>query len=596
MKTRPIPAPLAAALSATCMSAALAAGLPARAEDRAAEALRQAEDVQLLQHEAQADNFYRAYFPDAATGRKAAVTLHDAVLETNWSGGYLVLQLDDGDVARLKSFGFRVVRDDDFIARHRAIVARLQALGAPNLFGASGARLAQQAAETGESIPSYPCYETVEETFAAAQGFATSYPTLASWTPVGQSWEKTQGTGGYDMAVLKLTNQATTGPDGGPKPRLFVNSAIHAREYVTAPLMLAFATQLLQGYGKDADATWILDHHEIHLMLHTNPDGRKKAETGLLWRKNTNMAYCGANSNNRGADLNRNFGYSWNITKGGGSSGAPCDETYRGPSAASEPETQAVEAYVRSLWPDRRGPNQNDPAPADTSGIHLDIHSYGQLVLWPWGFTSQKAPNGTALQTLGRKFAYFNGHLPEQAIGLYQTDGTSDSVSYGELGVAAYTFELGTSFFQSCTSYESSIKPGNLNALWYAAKVVRTPYLTPAGPDVTKLRLSANGVPAGTPVALTATIDDTRYSARNGTEPTQAIAGAEAYVDLPPWMPGAVPLALAAQDGAFDGKTEKAGATLSTAGLKKGKHLVFVRGRDADGHWGPVSAIFLKIQ
>jgi len=589
--------PLAAALSAAFATIGLATSTPlALAEGPSSASSSDALELdELAAQEMQADNFYRAYFPDAATGRKAAVTLHDAMLDARWDEGYLLLQLDPEDIKRLESFKFRVVRDDDFIAHRRAMLSRLRALGMPNLFGASGAALAQRAAESGESIPNFPCYETVEETFAAAQGFTTTYPKLATWTPVGQSWQKKNGLGGYDMAVLKLTNKNTTGPNGEAKPKLFVDSAIHAREYATAPLMLAFATQLLTGYGKDPQATWILDHHEIHLMLHTNPDGRKKAESGLLWRKNTNQNYCGANSNDRGADLNRNFSYSWNITNGGGSSGNPCAETYRGPSAASEPETQAVEAYARSIWPDRRGPNHNDPAPADTSGIHLDIHSYGQLVLWPWGFTNNQAPNGTALQTLGRKFAYFNGHLPEQSIGLYQTDGTSDSISYGELGVAAFTFELGTNFFQSCSYYDSTIKPGNLNALWYAAKVVRTPYVTPAGPDVTRLRLSVNKVPPGTPVTLTATLDDTHYSTRNGTEPSQVIAGAEAFVDVPPWMPGATPIALAAADGAFDAKTEKATVTLSTGTLAKGKHLVYVRGTDAAGNKGPVTAIFLKI-
>lgn len=578
--------PLAAACAAFTLGLGL--GAPALAHDAAAT------DHELAQEEKQ-DNFYRAYFPDAKTGRKAAITFHGQQLESNWKAGYLVLQLDPEDVKALQGFKFRVVKDAEFSARHAALVQRLRAAGAPNLFGAEGARLAQRAAETGEAIPNYPCYETVEETFAAAQGFATSQPDLASWTAVGQSWQKTQGAGGYDIGVLKLTNANTTGPNGEAKPKLFVNSAIHAREYVTAPLMLAFARELLDGYGKNADATWILDHHEVHLLLHTNPDGRKKAETGLLWRKNTNTAYCGANSNDRGADLNRNFTYSWNKTNGQGSSGRPCDETYRGPSANSEPETDAVENYVRSIFPDRRGPNQNDPAPADTAGIHLDIHSYSQLVLWPWGFTNQAAPNGTALQTLGRKFAFFNNYTPEQSIGLYPTDGTSDSVSYGELGVAAYTFELGTSFFQSCTAYTNTIKPANLKALWYAAKVVRTPYQTPAGPDVTAAKLSVNNVPPGTPVTLTATVTDTRYNNSNGTEPTQNIAGAEAYIDVPPWMPGATPIALSAKDGSYNAKTEKATATLSTTGLAKGKHLVYVRGVDAAGNIGPVTATFLKI-
>jgi carboxypeptidase T len=204
------------------------------------------------------------------------------------------------------------------------------------------------------------------------------------------------------------------------------------------------------------------------------------------------------------------------------------------------------------------------------------------------------------LRTLGRKFAWFNGYLPQQSVGLYPTDGTSDAPSYGELGVAAYTFELGTSFFQSCTTYENTIKPKNLPALLYAAKVARTPYLTPAGPDVTALALPAKatttGVVAGKPVKLTATVTDTRYSTRNGTEATQNIAGGEAYIDTPPWMPGAVPVALAAADGAFNATTESLRATLDTTGLAPGKHTVYVRGRDAAGNLGAVSAIFLVIR
>ena len=585
--------PLATALSVAFASAGLATSTPAQETTSATDAV---ETTQLLQQEQSVSNFYRAYFPDAATGRKAAITFHEQLLESNWKAGYLVLQLEDEDVAKLKSFKFRVVKDEAFAARHESMVRRLLAAGSPNMFGASGAKLSAQRLESGESIPNYPCYETVEETFAAAQGFTTTYPKLAAWTDVGDSWEKTQGTGGYDMGVLKLTNKNTTGPNGEAKPKLFINAAIHAREYTTAPLILAFAKELLTGYGKNADATWILDHHEVHLLLQTNPDGRKKAEAGSLWRKNTNRNYCGANSSSRGADLNRNFSYSWNVTNGQGSSGNPCSETFRGASAGSEPETQTVEGYVRSLWPDRRGSGYDDAAPADTSGVHIDIHSYSELVLWPYGFRTKAAPNGNALQTLGRKFAYFNHYLPEQSIGLYPTDGTSDAVSYGELGVPAFTIELGTSFFQSCTSYESTIKPDNMNALWYAAKVVRTPYLTPAGPDSTGLKLSANGIPAGTPTTLTATIDDTRYNNSNGSEPTQNIAGAEVFVDVPPWMPGATALSMSAADGSFNTKTEKATLTLSTTGMSKGKHLLFVRGVDASGNKGPVSAKFLKIQ
>jgi carboxypeptidase T len=496
------------------------------------------------------------------------------------------MELDATEMSQLQSFGFRLARADEFIAQRRTFLDQMNrnSISRTSTGGAVGDQVSVQ------SIPSFSCYETVEETYAAAQGFTTTYPNLAEWIDVGNSWEKGAAIGGYDIFVLKLTNKSPT----GAKPKLFVNSAIHAREYTTAPLNLSFARWLLEGYGVNADATWILDHHEVHLMLQTNPDGRKKAETGLSWRKNTNQAYCGATSNTRGADLNRNFSFSWNATGGTGSSGDQCSLTYRGPSAGSEPETQAIEAYVRSLWPDSRGPAKTDAAPSDTSGIHIDVHSYSQLVLWPWGDTATPAPNGAALQTLGRKFAFFNGYTPQQAIGLYATDGTSDNVSYGELGVAAYTFELGTSFFQSCTDYTNTIKPNNLPALIYAAKVVRAPYLTPGGPDVTSVALSSSTVPAGTAITLSGSATDTRFNNSNGAEATQAVAGAEYYIDTPPWA-GGTARTLAAADGAFNATTESLTGSIDTTGLATGKHIVFVRAQDAGGAWGAISATYLTI-
>lgn len=539
-----------------------------------------------IQAEYAAENIFKVYFPNLEMARKAAITFHHSLLESRYSEGYLVMELDAAEMSQLQSFGFRLARADEFITQRRAFLEQMN----------RSSILRQSAPDTIDaqiglqSIPSFSCYETVEETYAAAQGFTTTYPNLAAWIDVGNSWEKGAGLGGFDIHVLKLTNSNTA----GTKPKLFVNSAIHAREYTTAPLNLSFARWLLEGYGVNADATWILDHHEVHLMLQTNPDGRKKAETGLSWRKNTNTAYCGATSNTRGADLNRNFSFSWNSTGGAGSSGNQCDLTYRGASAGSEPETQAIEAYVRSLWPDRRGPAKTDAAPADTSGIHIDVHSYSQLVLWPWGDTSTPAPNGAALQTLGRKFAFFNGYTPQQSIGLYATDGTSDAVSYGELGVAAYTIELGTSFFQSCTDYTNTIKPNNLPALIYAAKVVRTPYITPGGPDVTSVLLSNATVPAGTAVTLSASATDLRFNNSNGTEATQNVTAAEYYIDTPPWA-GGTALALSAANGAFNAKTESLTGIINTTGLATGQHIVFVRAQDAGGTWGAISATYLTI-
>ena len=558
----------------------------------------------LIEQEKQSVNIYKAFFPTIELARKAAISFHGQLLESHYAAGYLILELDAADMDKLRGFGFRFEQATEFIQQRNQILTQLQNLqagrSATTTTATTGAAGTVARDVTIQSIPSYACYETVEETFAAAQAFVTTKPTLATWIDVGDSWEKTQGAGGYDMRVLKLTNSGIT----GSKPKLFINSAIHAREYTTAPLVLEFARWLVNGYGTNADATWILDHHEVHLMLQANPDGRKKAETGLSWRKNTNNNFC-ANTNTRGVDLNRNFTFGWNSTAGQGSSGTACDLTYRGPSAGSEPEIQALQAYVRLLWGDNRGPAATDAAPATTSGIHLDIHSYSQLVLWPWGTTSTPAPNGTALQTLGRKFAFFNGYTPQQSIGLYATDGTSDGVSYGELGVAAFTIELGSAFFESCTTYNATTKPNNLPALIYAAKVVRTPYITPGGPDVTTLTLSNGasgaGVQAGVNVTLTASATDTRFNNSNGTEATQAINAAEYYIDVPPWQAGAAPVSLGASDGVFNATTEGLTGSINTAGLSLGQHIVYVRASDVStveapqGTWGPVTAVFLNI-
>ncbi len=572
---------LAATLAAFALVAPMAAG--------AADA--RSEFIDLIEQEQRQNDVFKVFFPSVQLARRAAITFHEQLLESHLDAGYMIIELTAADRTRIEAMGFVAERANDWMRERNERLERLKLTPGASLLGRSAAMAA-----SAEAIGGFPCYETVEETLTEAQGFATQYPKLAGVIDIGDSWEKTQGRGGHDLVVLKLTNSRVR----GPKPKLFINSAIHAREYTTAPLALTFARQLLKDWGSDADATWILDHHEIHLLLQTNPDGRKKAEAGLSWRKNTNTNYCNVIGSLRGADLNRNFSYSWNLTSGQGSSGNQCDLTYRGPSAASEPETQAVEAYVRALWPDLRGPGLDDPAPANASGIHLDIHSFSQLVLWPWGVRNAPAPNGDSLQAIGRRFAWFNNYSPIQSIGLYATDGTSDAISYGELGVPAFTFELGTDFFQSCAVYESTVRPDNLPALLYAAKMVRTPYQTAGGPDVTKVKLSnkaaTRGVAAGVPVTITSSATDLRFNNSEGTEPTQNITAAEFYIDTPPWQAGASAQAMSAGDGAFNDKTEGLTATIDTTGLASGKHMVYVRARDASNTWGPFSASFLRIR
>lgn len=509
----------------------------------------------------------RAFFEDRAMVA-ALGSEHDHMI-VDYNKNVVFVEVTQSELAKLLANGWRVEVDQ----RRTEQLNRVH----PRLPGQS------------RGIDGFPCYRTVAETYVDAAAIAAEVPQLASWIDIGDSWEKANALGGSDIRVLKLTNSAIA----GPKPKLFGMSAVHAREYTTAELHTRFAEYLVDNYGTDADATWLLDYHEIHLVLQANPDGRVQAQTGLSWRKNTNTNYCSPTSSSRGADLNRNFPFAWGCC--GGSSGSQCSLTYRGPAPGSEPETQAITDYVRGIFDDQRDDELDAAAPAGASGVFLDTHSYSELVLWPWGFTTTSAPNGDALQTFGRKLAWFNGYFPEQAIGLYPTDGTTDDFAYGELGLAAYTFELGTSFFQDCTVFESRILPDNMPALLYAAKVARSPYLTPAGPDTLAVTLSPAAVASGAPVALNAIADDSRFENSNGAEAVQNIAGAEYYIDVPPWGDTPVAIALSASDGSFDASSESVGTTVDTSGLSQGRHMVFVRSRDQAGNWGAVSARFLYI-
>jgi len=511
-------------------------------------------------------------FATPEQARLAAISLHDALLDGHWQDSMLVLQLDAAAEAKLLPYALSITPAYIWQQQQTAV--------APTPLN-----------DSESSIPGYECYPTVEETYSQAEQLVRDYPAYASWSKIGSGWAKNKSGRGYDLYVLKITNR-----DSGPvnKAKLLINSAIHAREYATAALTLEFAKDLLSKAGNDADVDWMLQQNEVHLVLHTNPEGRKIAETGVSWRKNINDTSC--NNGNYGVDLNRNFRFGW-FSIPNGSSANSCDLTFRGVAAGSEPEVQALESYARSLYPDQRGPARTDAAPDNTPGIHIDIHSYSELVLWPWGDTATPAPNGTALKALGHKLAWFNNYVPTQSIGLYPTDGTSDGASYGELGVAAITFEIGTAFFERCTNYRANVLPDNLRALYYALRVNTAPYLLPAGPDLSQISLNttADKIPRNLPLQIKALATDTQSSGYNGGVASQAISSVELTLNQWPDAAGASSISLNATDGKFDSANEFIQHALDVSNLSEGRHVVYLRAKDNAGNPGPVYARYFQV-
>jgi len=435
-----------------------------------------------------------------------------------------------------------------------------------------------------ETIPGYPCYRTIAELYADLSQIAADHPGLTELVDVGDSWDKVTpgGPAGHDLYVLIITNEALP----GPKPRFFLMANIHGRELITPEAALVFIDYLTDNYGRDPDVTWVLDHREVHVMVSANPDGHVKNEPGepwAWWRKNTNDDECGTGS--YGVDLNRNASFKWGCC--GGSSPDPCHQTYRGTGQASEPEEQVVEGYARSIFPDQRGPLDTDAAPITTTGVFITLHSYSNLVLWPWGHAGTPAPNSTGLSAIGRKFATYNGYTPQQSYGLYPTDGTTDDWCYGELGVPSFTFEIGgygDGFYPPCSRYDALIQP-NIPAFFYAAKIADTPYRTVHGPDAKSVSADPDAFNPGDVLTLSATIDDSQ----NGG---QTIAAAEYFIDTPGDEGTGTPMTAA--DGAFDSVSENVTATVGTTGLSAGQHLLLVRGRDSAGNWGAFTATFIN--
>ncbi len=464
--------------------------------------------------------------------------------------------------------------------------------------------------DTARTFGDEGCYRTVEETATSLATLEATYPSLISTLDIGDSYEKATvgGLPGYDILTYILTNENANVPL--PKPILLILSTVHAREYTPAEFATRFSEHLLTNYGVDPDITWMLDYYAVHIIPQGNPDGRKLVEVGTSWRKNRNPNFCGAG--NFGIDLNRNASYQWGLSDG--SSGSECSNLYRGPFAGSEVETSAFEDYALSVLSDQRADDFTSAAPITTTGVFLTMHSYGPSILPTWSWTDiRDNPNYEQLMTFGRKMAFYNDYLVKGTDAGFPSpaSGSHDDFVYGELGVPSYTYELGTTFSQPCADFEDSIYPDNLDAVLYAFKQTRQPYLTSDAPDVLDVQLTFEGntttnllsVTQGAVVTLTATVDETRFHQDNFYQSqnlevivSEVITAANYTIDAPDWVMGTVVQPMSALDGAFDEMSESVQTTIDTSDMTYGKHTIFVTATDATGKTGAPTAIFLNVE
>jgi carboxypeptidase T len=366
-----------------------------------------------------------------------------------------------GDSAqRLLTQGFDVLEDRDgadlFVLGDQQVVNRLREAGfapvvdqvlqppqwtPPSRKGQAPTLGALEAEETY-----YGGYRTVNAQYAHLSQVNAQYPDLTTVVDYGDSWRKANSAGGYDLKAICITKKVAGSCALNPnsaKPRFFVMGQLHAREITTGDVAYRWIDHLTAGYANDAEVKALLDSIEVWVVPIANPDGVEIVQQGgsspVLQRKNAHGSGCGTGRN--GIDLNRNTSSHWGSA---GSSTSACAETYRGASADSEVETKALQQLWRNLYLDKRGTG-NAAAPADTRGIVLSMHSYGNLVLFPWGYTNSDSGNDASLRAIARDTAAVAGGWRYGQPGevLYNASGTTDDWVYDQLGVASFVWEIG---------------------------------------------------------------------------------------------------------------------------------------------------------
>jgi len=472
---------------------------------------------------------------------------------------------------------------------------KLQQESKPSTVGAS--QVQQQL--DFETINGFECYKNVAGSYAWLEHMvarASSIPGLSiTLSDIGDSYLKTQNSNnGYDIKLLKVSGNGVANVPGRTTEKgiFFLMTGIHARELAPPELVSRWIEGLVDGYGNDAESTAILDHTEFHYVIHANPDGRNEVENNLdgYRRKNLNPSAsnsCGLSS--LGVDLNRNFPFKWGLNSG--SSNNKCDQTYRGLFAGSESEVQAIVNYCESIFPE--GQRKPDPEgdkqvafPDTAKGIFMDTHSYSEIIIWPWGHEELATGNDSQFEALVAKYRHFNGYGfsgPGNGF-LYEASGATDDWAYGVLGAAGFTFELGTTFYQSCSYFENDILPKNIPALTYAAKSTTAPYRIPKGPDVTSVTTEV--VNGGNSLVVTADASDSAYSSNNHPSSQQGVSEVRTFVNIHPYdlQNGQAPVG--------EVLSNQQSITIDISGLDYGRHTVYVQAEDEDGFIGPVTAAY----
>jgi hypothetical protein len=263
---------------------------------------------------------------------------------------------------------------------------------------------------------------TLDQIVAHLDAFARDHPAICSQKfSLGKSHE------GRDIWAIKISDNVSADES---EPEVLFDAMHHAREPVSATTTLVFMDWLLDNYGTNAEATWIVDHREMWFVPCLNPDGFEynratRPNGGGMWRKNRRNNGGGI----YGVDINRNWTTGWTAPYGGNST-SPSSDTYRGPSPQSEPEIQALDNFIKGR----------------KFVLGHSCHTYTEVLLYPWGYQTAAVSNAVDYQKLSTALvAQSQIRWGPVSTSLYIAAGAAADHYHAAYGMYGFTAELGTS-------------------------------------------------------------------------------------------------------------------------------------------------------
>lgn len=267
-------------------------------------------------------------------------------------------------------------------------------------------------------------YFTYAEFISEIDAMVAQYPNLISAkAPIGtfQTHES------RPIYWMRISDNPNTNEG---EPQVLYTAIHHAREPGSLSQLIYYMWYLLENYGTDPEVTYLVNNTDMLFVPMINPDGYIQNQTtdpngGGMWRKNRRN-----NGNGTfGVDLNRNYSYQWGVS---GASTNPASDTYAGPNGFSEPETQAMKFLFEN----------------NSIQIALNYHTYGDLLLHPFGYDYVVAPDDDLFFLWKDLMVQVNGYGNIQSVDLYPAAGDSDDWAYaGDLTtkpkVYAMTPEVG---------------------------------------------------------------------------------------------------------------------------------------------------------